>query len=91
MGQQDPPLTKIRSHNAGITLFSMAIATNKNGARRRRFFIPATAEAQAKDLLFVFQIGVALQTQLQLVEQGFAGGLIQRRMGGDPLIALADH
>lgn len=89
MGPQDPPLTKIRSHNAGVILFSMAIATNKNGARRRRFSFPPSGQ-QARGL-FVFQVGVALQTQLQLVEQGFASGLVQRRMSGDPLIALADH
>ncbi len=30
--------------------------------------------------LFVFQVGVALQTQLQLVEQGLAGRVVQRRV-----------
>ena len=41
--------------------------------------------------LFVFQVGVALQTQLQLVEQGLAGLVVQRRVGDDALVVLADH
>ncbi|MNQ69026.1 hypothetical protein D3C85_836030 [compost metagenome] len=32
-----------------------------------------------------------MQTQLQLVEQGLAGRVVQRRVGDDPLVVLADH
>lgn len=70
------------------------IVRNKNGARRRRFFYARAtwsrgAGEQASGL-FVFQVGVALQTQLQLVEQGLAGRVVQRRVGDDALVVLAN-
>ncbi len=65
---------------------------NKNGARRRRFSFPSLQRrGEPAAGLFVFQVGVALQTQLQLVEQGLAGRVVQRRVGDDPLVVLADN